>query len=202
VEAFGDYLADLDQVVALARRQPGMPLALMGHSLGGLVVLSQALEVRAGTVSRIVAAAPWLKLNTKIHLPTRDAAKVFRRLRPALEMENLVRTSDLSGDPEVARSLESDPLIHHVLTARGFASVLEQQDQLRSTPTSVAAPTLILMGGQDHVVSSDAATDFASKAAGQVQIQFYPAMGHGLFFESDWRTVVHDLAEWLLGEVA
>ncbi len=195
VDAFADYLTDLHRVVELAQeRFPGLRLALIGHSLGGLMVLSHALLARpAGLPARLVVAAPWLKLNVSVSRPRPDATEAFRRLRPTLAMDSLVRVEDLSRDPEVVAALASDPLVHHVVTARCFTCVLEQQAELAAR---LPIPGLFLIAGQDRIVSCEAAVTFA-RDAGCVPL-VYPSARHGMFFEPEWQNMVRDMADWLL----
>src|SRR4051812_1687572 len=47
IEAFGDYLDDLDAVLALARKEhPGLPVVLVAHSNGGLIALRALSDER------------------------------------------------------------------------------------------------------------------------------------------------------------
>jgi alpha-beta hydrolase superfamily lysophospholipase len=59
VDRFDDYHADLNLVVRRAReRVPGVPWALMGHSLGGLIALDHVLRRQSQPqADRLVLAA-------------------------------------------------------------------------------------------------------------------------------------------------
>jgi lysophospholipase len=196
-DAFSDYLGDLNQIVELVhRRSPGVPVALIGHSFGGLVVLSHALEAHRDAAC-VVAVSPWLDLNLNASAARPRAIKVFRRLRPALPMDNFVTSLDLSRDPAMIAAFDSDPLIHHSVTAGSYVAILEQQAQLRSASARIEVPTLVLWGQRDQVVSIDAAASFLRRAAVACDTRQYSSLGHGLFFEPEWRTVVADVAEWL-----
>jgi alpha-beta hydrolase superfamily lysophospholipase len=198
-DRFEDYLADLDRIAALARqRHPGVPLALLGHSLGGLIVLSWALDAkRAGHCERLVAVAPWLELRLDVSLPKRAAARVFGRLCPTLSMHNGLAAKDISRNPVVTAGFDSDPSIHHVATAGWFAGVLQAQAHLRSMPADLRMPVLFVLAGQDRIVSTEAAQACA-RAVPLATTRVYPELFHAMLFEPEWRQVVADIADWLL----
>lgn len=199
VDQFGDYLTDLNEVTAHIRgRWPDTPLALIGHSLGALVVLSQAVAAPEWPTCA-VAVSPWIDLHERIKAKFAVPAKAFRRLRPALAMTSFVESADLSDDPTVIAAFDADPLIHHTITAGCFANILDQQAKLLSSSARLDAPTLVLGGERDQVISLDAAASFFRRAAREANLRLYPSSGHGLFFESEWREVVAELATWLLG---
>src|SRR4029450_12297013 len=60
VDSFDDYLQDLRSVHELAAREhPGLPLFLLGHSMGGLVALRYA-QRGGGGLRGLVLASPLL----------------------------------------------------------------------------------------------------------------------------------------------
>jgi len=59
-------------------------------------------------------------------------------------------------------------------------------------------PTLLLVAGQDRIVSSEATLAFAQKAGSLTEVRRYPALYHELFLEPEREQVVSDIADWLL----
>jgi lysophospholipase len=200
VDRFDDYHADLNLVVRRAReRTPGVPWALMGHSLGGAIALDHVLRRQSQPqADRLVLAAPWLELKMKVSMPKRAGAEIFARLKPTLTMENGIKAEDLSRNPEVVAKFFSDPLVHHVATAGWFAGVLRTQAVLRGMAAQLQIPTLVLVAGQDRIVSSEATLAFAEAAGSKAQVRRYPALYHELFLEPEREQVVGDVADWLL----
>ncbi len=200
VDRFDDYHADLGLVVRRARELvPGVPWSLMGHSLGGLIVLDHVLRRKSEPQpDRLVALAPWLELKMKVSMPKRAAAEVFARLRPTLTMSNGIKAKDVSRSPEVVANFFRDPLVHHVATAGWFAGVLRTQAALRATAAQLQIPTLLLVPGQDRIVSSEATLAFAQAAGSMAEVGRYPALYHELFLEPEREQVVSDVADWLL----
>ena len=198
VDRFDDYHEDLCLVVRRAReRTPGVPWALMGHSHGGAVldhVLRQRSQPQA---DRLVLVAPWLELKTRVSMPKRAAAEVFSRLTPTLTVENGIRAEDVSRSPEVLANFFRDPLVHHEATAGWFASVLRTQVALRGMAAQLQVPTLMLVAGQDRLVSSEASLAFAQAAGSTVEVRRYPDLYHEMFLEPERQQVLSDIGNWL-----
>jgi alpha-beta hydrolase superfamily lysophospholipase len=202
VDRFAQYGADLAAVAAAARAAaPGQPLTLLGHSLGGLVVLDAVLR---GVLQpdRMVLAAPWLGLVMAVPWWKRAASPLFARLWPTLTMGNGLNASDISRNPDAVQSRETDPLIHHVATARWFEEVLATQQRIRTAQPTLKVPTLVLVAGQDRIVSSEATMTFAQAAGPAVAIRRYEALYHELFLEPEQEQVMTDILAWLRAPVA
>jgi lysophospholipase len=200
VDRFDDYHDDLSLVVRRAReRTPGVPWALMGHSLGGAIVLDHVLRQQSQPqADRLVAVAPWLELKMKVSMPKRAAADFFSRLKPTLTTGNGIKAEDVSRSPEVVANFFRDPLVHHVATAGWFASVLRTQAALRTMAGQLAVPTLLLVAGRDRIVSTEAALAFAQAAGSAVEVRRYQDLYHEIFLEPEREQVLSDVANWLL----
>ena len=200
VDRFDDYHSDLKLVVRRAReRTPGVPWALMGHSLGGAIVLDHVLRQQSQPqADRLVAVAPWLELKMKVSMPKRAAAEFFSRLKPTLTIRNGLKAEDVSRNPEVVANFFRDPLVHHVATAGWFAGVLHAQAALRAMAARLQIPTLLVVAGQDRIVSTEASLAFARAAGSTAEVRLYQELYHELFLEPEREQVVSDVADWLL----
>ncbi|HEY1226301.1 MAG TPA: alpha/beta fold hydrolase, partial [Ramlibacter sp.] len=94
---------------------PGLPVVLLGHSMGGLVA--------ASFVARGVRPVDALVLSSPALSPTLSGAQkgliaVLSRLAPNLRVGNGLDAQDLSHDPAVAPAYLSDPLNHDRIGAR------------------------------------------------------------------------------------
>jgi lysophospholipase len=200
VDDFGDYLDDLAMVIEWARRRnPALPWALVGHSLGGAIVAAYVLdEKRVDKPSRLVLAAPWLKLKMNVPAPKRLAANVVAKVYPTLTSGNGLLAENLSRTPEVVAGFGSDPLVHHVATAGWFMTTLRAQAHLRTHAAELKVPTLMLLAGDDRIVANEASETFAKDAGSIVEVRRYERLFHELYLEPEAETVVMDMREWLL----
>jgi lysophospholipase len=204
IARFEQYGADLAAVVARARAlQPTGPLVVMGHSQGGLVVLDAMIRDAISPVpDRMVLATPWLGLVMPVPWWKRAGSPLFDRLWPTLSMDNGLRAPDISRNPALIKIRAEDPLIHHVASARWFEEVLRTQARIRAGVAPLRIPTLILVAGQDRVVSSEATLAFARAAGPAVAVRRYEAAYHDLFIEPEQDQIMGDILGWLRAPAA
>jgi alpha-beta hydrolase superfamily lysophospholipase len=200
VDDFNDYLDDLQAVVEWARaRNPSVPWALMGHSMGSAVTLAFALDsARNLQPSRLVMAAPWLKLKMKVWAPKRAAANVMARILPTFSGPNGLRVENITRHPNAREAFNGDPLVHHVATAGWFMTTLRAQTRLRLSAEKLRVPTLMLIAGDDRIVANETNLAFAKTAGDVVTVKTYDGLFHELFVEPEAETVIGDVARWLL----
>ncbi len=200
VPNFADYIDDLAMVAAWARKQaPGVPWALMGHSLGGAIAATFALDRKSDErPSRLVLVAPWLKLKMKIPAPKRMAANVMAKVAPAFRSGNGLRAENVSRNPAVVQGFTADPLIFHHATAGGFMATLRAQAHVHAHAKELTVPTLLVLAGDDRIVANEASLSFAQAAGQTVVVKTYDGLFHEVFLEPECETVIRDIGDWLL----
>ncbi|MFP4074685.1 MAG: lysophospholipase [Actinomycetota bacterium] len=172
-------------------RERGGPVILMGHSLGGAIVLGYALSDRPEPDLLILSApalaggAGWQKA----------LAPVMARLTPSLSVPNSVDGEHLSRDPEVAEAYFSDPLVHTSSTCRFGANTFEEIDRLKETLWSLEVPTLVIHGGDDSVVPVGSSEPLG--VLDNVDRKVYPGLRHETLNEPEGPEVVADIVDWL-----
>jgi len=199
---FAEYVDDLAMVVDWARKQGAeKPWALLGHSMGGAISLAFCLDqVKTEKPSRLVVAAPWLKLRMKVSAPKRAAANVAARVLPTLTMPNGLTADNLSRNPLVLAGFDKDPLVHHVATAGWFMATLRAQARIRLQAKELHVPTLMLLAGGDRIVANEATLAFAREAGPVVELRDYPELFHELFLEPEADILLADISKWLVGD--
>jgi lysophospholipase len=199
VQDFAEYLDDLAMIADWARAQnPGVPWALMGHSLGGTIVASFALdEKRTERPSRMVLLAPWLRLKMKVPAPKRIAANVVAKIAPRFSTWNGLRAENLSRNSAVLDGFKDDPLIFHHATAGGFMATLRAQARVRAHARNLEVPTLMLIAGDDRIVANEANHAFAHAAGNIVTLKTYDGLFHEMFLDPEAPKVIEDVGNWL-----
>jgi len=199
VKRFADYGADLDLVLAHARRvSPGLPVAVAAHSHGVAVSLDY-LQRGVGTFDALVAAAPYLALKMTVPFYKRVAAPVLATLWPTLAMSNQIEPEIVSRSPAVWEDIRKDPLVRHVATPRWFGEVQAAQARLRAAPQFLKVPTLMLVAGADRLVDPAAAVEFARGAGPIVELAMYDDLFHEIYLEPERDRVIADVLRWLDG---
>ena len=198
IKRFDDYLDDtavfLDEV---RRRQPGRPVVLLGHSLGGLICV-RFVQERPCDVRALILSSPFFALTVQPEPAKLIGAKALSVVWPGHDIGNTVMAADLSHDPAVVDAYVTDPLVHHVATARWVAETLSAQDAAMAAAPRVTLPLLLLYGKDDQVADPAFAEAFYATAGSEdKKLVHYEGFYHELFNEVDRAQVFADVAAWL-----
>ncbi len=197
VDRMDNVVADLDALVeATITAHPGVPVVMLGHSMGGLVAVRYALEHQQ-RLTALMLSAPLAALEAASPA-TRLAAHVLSALTPRVGVVR-IDSALISRDPEVVRAYDSDPLVFRgKLAAR---TVAEIESAVRSLPTRVAAissPTLIMYGSADRLCPPAGSLMLDDRIGAQDRtLQVYDGLYHEIFNEPERDRVLEDVCAWL-----
>lgn len=195
VDRWSLYREDLHRFVQLVRDQEQVSPVLLGHSLGGLMVLDYALAYPAMTRG-VAAAAPVLG-SFGTPAPLLWAAQVLSRVWPSFTLETGLDLSGLARDPAVIRAALDDPLFHRRASGRLATEVLATAASVHARSATLAVSVLIQHGTADRMVSIDGSRRLAAgPAAARVRLREYDAF-HALFADEGYEERLADLAAWM-----
>ncbi|KAL0955746.1 hypothetical protein HGRIS_001961 [Hohenbuehelia grisea] len=164
-----EQIEDIDWAVKHAEEKyPGVPIFLMGHSMGGALVLSFATCSRPSVklLKGIIATSPLI-------LQTKPASKILRKVggfasyvSPNSLIPAEVKAEDLSHDPAFNKAYETDPLVKPSGSLRGISDMLNGGERLlhedyKNWPENI--PVLFVHGTEDKVTSHKATEEFYNK---------------------------------------
>ena len=203
VNRFEDYVASIIRLAHHARAQhPGVPLFMLGHSMGGLVATHALLsdpELFAGGL-----------LSGPAILPTKAPpawqmmiGRILSRLLPTAGLLQL-DASLVSRDPEVVARYQSDPLVHSgKISARLANELFEAMAQARDRAGDLRMPLLIQHGSADSLTAPAGSRLLADRAgSGDVALHEYDGLYHEIFNEPERERVLGDLLAWLAERAA
>ena len=196
---FTDYLDDTAVYLeAVREEQPGRPLYLLGHSLGGLIATAYVEDRPADAPAGLILSSPFLRLGMPVPPLKLSAARLLSIVAPTVNVGNTVVAAALSHDQEVVRVYGTDPLNHHVATARWAAEVVAAQSAALSAADSIRLPFLLLYADADAVADPQASRELFERAASPDKtVHCYEGYYHEIFNEIGRETVFADLAAWL-----
>ena len=198
-----DYLvSDLGMFIGRAQREhPGVPVVLIGHSMGGTVALACALKYR-NILRGLVLSAPALAPGEAVSPVKRAMVRALSRFRPDSGVTTL-KTSAISRDPEVVRAYEQDPLVHHgPIPARTAAELLDAMSSLSERVHELRVPVLVQHGLSDALVPA-AAVHPQYQRLGNAKtrtLHLYEGLYHEVYNEPERDRVIADLEGWLNGK--
>jgi len=148
VRRWREYLDDLTDDIEEARGL-GVPVTLLGHSMGGLVAISYALSDRPRP-DLLVLSAPGL--DADLPATKKAAARILGSILPRVSVPNGLKGHQLSRDPLVGEAYFSDPLVHTRTTLRLGREGLRAGDRVRAGLGALDVPTLVIHGSHDPIV--------------------------------------------------
>ena len=196
VEDVADYVSDVAAVIRLAKsRSPGLPVYLLGHSAGGVVSCTYALDHQselAGLICESFAfqvPAPGFVLSA-----IKGLSHVAPRL-PVLKLKN----EDFSRDPKVVAALNSDPLIaHESQPAATVAALVRADERLEQSFETITLPVLILHGTADKATVCAGSQFFHDHAGSRDKtLKLYEGHFHDLLADIGKEGVQRDIAAWI-----
>ncbi|MBS1692327.1 MAG: alpha/beta hydrolase [Actinobacteria bacterium] len=171
----GQLGRDLETVLAVTA--PRGPVVLVGHSMGGMTVLSHARQYAHRYPSRIVGAAivssatdgvSHSPLGEILHNPALKAARLAARYAPktvhrtrgaARSVLGPIMRAASFGDEKVSPSVVAfaEKMMHDtpIPTLVEFLHALEVHDETAAMSTLVKVPTLIACGDRDLITPVD-----------------------------------------------
>lgn len=198
VRRFDDLLDDLEAIVEQVRSEdPELPLFVVGHSMGGLVVAAYACE-RSPRVAGIATSGAALALSDDFSRAKIWAARVLRRVAPKLAMESDLDPNALSRDPAVVRAYLDDPLVGSKMTASLGAEMLAAIERTRGGGAEVAVPMLMMHGEDDTLCPVRGTLDFYERlTVTEKRLHVYKGLRHEIFNEPEHDVVLADLMDWI-----
>jgi alpha-beta hydrolase superfamily lysophospholipase len=190
---FGPVVDDLHLVVESEReRHPGLPVVLVGHSMGGLIATRYAQRHGDG-LAGLVLSAPL------VGNPGTGALLAMEPL-PEIPIDPAV----LSRDESVGQAYAEDPLVYHGGFQRPTLAAMAAAllDSALDAP-QVRGPVLWQHGDADQLVPLEGSRRLIDRFAGaQVQTRHYPGARHEIFNERNRDEVLADTSAFVAEVVA
>jgi acylglycerol lipase len=190
-------VADLRAFIELAAaRHPGLPVYLLGHSMGAAIAIACAVRhqdalaglMLSGTLADPDAASP----------VTRALSRVLSALTPGLGVYQ-VDSSAISRDPDVVRAYDEDPLVHHgKLPARTVAELTGAVGRFPDEVPRLRLPLLVMHGGEDSLTSVGGSRMVHERASSSDKtLEIYDGLRHEILNEPEKQRVISEMIEWL-----
>jgi len=192
-----DHLGAVDALVrTVEKERPRTPLILVGHSLGGLIAARWAQRrVFARRLRGLVLVTPFVAPRVSIPAWKLAAAAVLRSLVPSFRLPTGIADDALFRDPAERERFAADPLVQRRISAGHWAALTRERERLVAEAASLEVPTLMLLAGDDRVVSTEASRDLASRMPAATAIE-YPGAYHALHHDTSAPEVLRDMFAW------
>jgi alpha-beta hydrolase superfamily lysophospholipase len=189
VRDFAHVVDDLQHVVSMAREtHPGLPVVLIGHSMGGMIAARYAQRYGRELVGLILSGPALGRL---------DAVEQLLAL-PQIP-DTPIDPAVLSRDPAVGEAYAQDPLVHHGPfkrpTLEAMRSVLTA---INASPGFGDLPTLWLHGSDDKLVPVDGVRAGLAQLRGtDFSERIYEGARHEVFNETNQAEVLDEVCGFI-----
>lgn len=203
VSALGDYVADLETFAAQVKAaEPGLPLVVMGHSMGGAIAMTYALE-RPGELQGLVLSAAALRLGPDVSPSLVKITRKLGRKHPDWRVLKL-KPKWFSRDPAVVADVAgADPLVDpRKIPASTAAALIDGIERIQADMEKLAVPVLILHGDADRITPPEGSRELFRRAGiADKQLKIYSDNYHDLLHEPQSDLIIADVTAWLVRRV-
>jgi len=201
---------DAVTAAALLRgKYPRTPIYLLGESMGGAVAILAATGatcIRPAAVDGVILSAPAVWTRDSMQFLPRLALWAGVRMFPGwvltgeslhiLASDNIPMLIALGRDPMVIKGARVDTLY----------GMVDLMDRTIEAAPRLTAPLLLMYGAHDAVIPADPVRAFVAalppeRAAGD-RFAYYHNGYHMLLRDLEGRTVIDDVASWVLNRAA
>jgi alpha-beta hydrolase superfamily lysophospholipase len=198
IERWQDYRENTQRFVELIRQhEPTLPLFILGHSLGGLIVLDYGLHAPDGLQGVIISGPPIHPVGVaKPYLVI--IARLLSGLLPRLALKIGLGPEALTRDPAIAEATRTDPMVSSVATLRWGMETMVAIATVRQTIRQWQLPILLIHGSADTINAVTGSQElFNNITHPDKTLKIYPDNYHEPHNDLDREKVVADLVEWL-----
>ncbi|KAK4514104.1 phosphoglycerate kinase [Mucor velutinosus] len=155
-QGYNTALKDIDDAVLKHKRQ-GIPLFLMGHSMGGGLILNYLArsDIYKGVdlLTGAIASAPLVTLSMKIPMIKYYTIRALAAIVPSMTIQAGVDPAGVSHDQEEVQKYLDDPLVHDFATLATLRSFVDAGTDLLTKAKAIKTPILYSHADSDPINS-------------------------------------------------
>ncbi|MBT3238647.1 MAG: alpha/beta hydrolase [Rhodospirillaceae bacterium] len=203
VQAMTDDLKTISHLIA--ERHPGVPLFLIGESMGGAVIITATTDNDAIAANGIILAAP--AVWGRDVMPWYQTAGLWlsAHVMPGVKVTGRGLKIKPSDNIEMLRALGRDPLVIKATRIDAIYGLTNLMDAALDGAAHINGPTLILFGEKDDIIPKDASdemrTRLSQNANDNRRIITYQNGYHMLLRDLQAETVWRDIVLWIDGRI-
>lgn len=198
VDNFQDLIEDADAVVALAASEnPGVPIFMLGHSMGGFITAAYAINYPDKLAGQILSGAAVILQPAMEPLKELDFNAMARQMVPNSLSAQICR------DPQVVRAYDEDPLVLKEFAFKLVGEVfIKGALWLMESMPAYRYPCLILHGGADQIVTPEASRYMHNHiGADDKTLRIYDGLYHEILNEPEKERVIADICQWISARI-
>jgi len=183
--------------VQAAMSTVGRPMAIVGHSMGGLITLWTLMKPLTPNVRCVALSNPLLGLFTQPPKLKVFFGRIASRLIPSLSIPNDLNPQHISRDSAVVQDYINDPMVFSKITTRWASEMLKAIEDVHNYAPQYHYKLRLMLGGSDKICDPDSGKQFASAYGGNIDTVVYNQCYHELFNEPEKFDILEETSQWL-----
>jgi acylglycerol lipase len=171
---------------------------LMGHSLGGNLVLNYCLS-RNPNVAGVISSSAFLKLAFDPPAWKITLGNFVKNIFPSLPQSTALDATGISQIAEEVKMYTDDKLVHDKITPAMYFATMEKADYALQHAAEFTLPLLIYHGTADPLTSPEGSKEFASKVKGDVTLKLFDGGFHETHHDVNMDELIKLLVGWMDG---
>lgn len=197
IKSWDIFRNDLSLFLELTHENhPEIPLFLLGHSMGGVIVLDYTLRFQK-YITAVICSSPAIgEIGISPFLI--KLARILNGVWPSLVLPTGLIVPHLSRDNEFIRATLADPYYHSKSTPRFGMEMIETVEYIRKNASSYSLPLYLIHGTGDKIASIEGSRKFVNNLKySKATYKEYKDGYHELFNDTNKEVVLIDLVNWL-----
>jgi alpha-beta hydrolase superfamily lysophospholipase len=217
VRSFDEYFADLEAELAeVERRHRGVPLFLLGHSMGGGIVAHYVIRMsskregvpdgaampRPHDFAGILLSGAGIRGRRTLPKPVLWLVRLIGRFFPKVRLTKL-NAGDVSRDPDVVALYDSDPLNYRKgMPAGTLLAMIKAGLETNAHLDRFALPLFAFHGSEDVLTDPEGSRQLYEQAVSTDKtLKIYEGFYHEVLNEPEKDEVLADILTWVNAHV-
>ncbi|HMG18494.1 MAG TPA: lysophospholipase [Gemmatimonadales bacterium] len=196
VDDISEYVGDVAAVIRIAKaREPGLRVFLLGHSAGGVVSCTYALDNQSELAGLICESFAYKVPAPDFALAIIKGLSYLAPRLPVLKLKN----KDFTRDPKAVQALNDDPFTaNEIQPAKTVAALVRADERLKKEFPRITLPVFILHGTVDKATVPSGSRFFYETAGSKDKtLQMYEGHFHDLLNDFGKEKVMADIQSWI-----
>jgi acylglycerol lipase len=186
----------------LCARHPGLPLFLLGESMGGAVVMN--MQRKAPCIRGMVLVGPAVWGWQTMPFWQRNSLRLAAHVVPGKTLTGKGLKITPSDNIEMLRALGRDPLVIKATRIDTMYGLTNLMEAALLSSAELATPTLILYGEKDEIIPRNPTCGMLNRLPETATTRFvlYPEGYHMLLRDLQAAVVLQDVVSWIRNQSA
>ncbi len=186
IDSYDSLLHDISVVLNWTKSTtPNLPIVLLGHSMGGNLVLNHALRIGSNADARncaaVISSSPMIHAQNAPGPVFEFIARIAMKIAPNFQLRSRVFPERLMSDPAEQEAWRQDEVFHTRLSLRLGAALIDTGRWALDNAERLKMPVLLTHGDDDALTKPEASQEFARRASEYCEFKLWQNYLHDPF---------------------